>query len=133
MKRVELWRGVEPSLIVADNTGVTYSNQVGGYACNYPQAEGFLVPLGLPEAEARMAAHFTGPAHNGWCSNGITDEDANLLDELFSSRRIRVDRTRLGECQEAWVHVLMDEPGEIGLEEGVLIGASAILTWNNSD
>jgi hypothetical protein len=44
-KVITLWEADQPILIVPAKTGIFYSNQTGGCACNHPVAEGYLYPL----------------------------------------------------------------------------------------
>lgn len=124
-------------------TGVTYSNQAGGLTCHHPQAEGCFVPLSDRSGALvrQLTEHFTGPKWVGYCSNGIDDETANLIDHLLNELPpafevpISVDRARMAESQEAWVYVQVGAPppGQpVPIVEG-LAPCEAVLTWLNSD
>jgi hypothetical protein len=67
---VQLWDSDTVGLIVLDETGVRYTNQVGGTACGHPVATGFYVPLRL---------HSEIPVT-------ITSTDAGLLPDSFVGR-----------------------------------------------
>lgn len=126
-----------PALIVPCQTGVRYQNQTGGYSCSQMELEGFLVPIagGKIELVERLTAHFTGPKWGGWCSHGIDDETADEIDRLLAefARRheITVDRDKLAECCESWIHVRIQG---LFLSVAENLGTTtAILTWPNSD
>lgn len=126
-------------LIFVDQKGKRFSNQVGGYCCNHPEVIGhaYLI-LGTDEKgglEDALTNHFTRDPYRGYCGagwewvngcEGITVVTADFIDSILMniplSQRMRVDRTRLKECQEAWIYLL----SENGCQ-------SAVLTWNNSD
>jgi hypothetical protein len=125
------------ALIVPSNTGVQYRQQSGGHSCLQTEAEGYVVPIAgdMHAAIERLYAHFTGPKWGGWCSTGIDSETADEIDQLLSDvahrHNITVDRSRLHESWESWVHVRIDGP-LLSLVENSQ-PASAILTWPNSD
>jgi len=153
-------RGGLPGLIYKTKTGVLYSNQSGGHACKHPEAVGCLVPLDdreYPEnAGIVLDQFFTGEKWGGWCRDGIDEETADFLDDLFGPT-ITVDRTLLGESMEAWIHCVVNYPeseekaedskpfvdldqlSEIfGVELAVMESdrlpeGKAILVWFNSD
>ena len=124
-------------LVVPSTTGVTYRQQLGGHSCLQTDAEGYLVPIAgeVPNATERLRAHFTGGKWGGWCSNGIDDETANIIDQLLADvvRRvhIKVDRSRLGDSWESWIRVEIAGPLLSLVENSQPI--SAILTWPNSE
>lgn len=111
----------EPALILSLPTGITYTQQTGGMLCMQRQAAGALFPV--PEIFL-TAALMTAASDD----NLITDQDANLIDNAWSEIggdiRMAIDRTRLEDSEEAWVHV------EIIMEH---YAGAAILTWENSD
>jgi hypothetical protein len=123
------------ALILSHPSGVLYSNQVAGLGCLHPEVEGVLIPLpvktGRPELHA-LQSHFRG---GWWC---LTEEDAKVIDGIFRRHGLaflRVDRTRLGDSFEAWVHVSVDPPQE---ERGLALlhgfaSRSGVVTWLNSD
>jgi hypothetical protein len=165
MKRVvNLWGHAGTGLIIKCATGIAYTNQSCGHHCLHPEQEGAFVPVGndvaLPSRELiskeyELTAYFEGaPWHGSGAATGLTEADADFIDRILADRpdlrQIRVDRSRLTESHEAWVHVLVNE------EEGPMVGSigadmthvlqrlttisgfgpfplEAILTWNNSD
>jgi Family of unknown function (DUF6210) len=122
-------------LIVKAATNVIYTNQTGGIECWHPEVEGFLVPLrthlGLRELNALRSLCSD-------CDDGIDSETADELESVlagFGFKGIRVDRSKLTESWESWIHVILS--GELGLDvplEGPRPERlEAVLTWPNSD
>ncbi len=126
-----------PVLLVNSKTGVRYRNQTGGHSCYQMEIEGYLVPIAGERLEfvEKLYAHFTSPKWGGWCSHGIDSETADLIDLLlveYGHRdQILVDRDRLQESLESWIHVKISGPLLSLLEHSE--PATAILTWPNSD
>lgn len=140
----DLWEHVGTGLIVLNSRGATYTNQVGGHACEHPTEVGFFVPFGndatldgeLISAEAGLAKLFD-PAW-GRIDVGRADE----LDAFFQRYArdhwlpwagVRVDRDRLQESREAWIYVVLEGHPERFPFRGVEFPAYAVLTWCNSD
>jgi hypothetical protein len=122
-------------LILAVPSGVRYRNQAAGHACWKFEIEGVLVPIPLGEDRIALRAledHFD----SGWESLDVDDADA--IDGILAAAAfdfVKVDRTRLHESYEAWVHVRLDPPDPVRHTE-LFIGLSvdrAVLTWENSD
>lgn len=125
-------------LIVKAATGVIYSNQTGGFACRHSQVEGFFVPLrtyfGMRELHALQGIFPSGFD----ADDGIDEETATRLEWILDQQGlqcVRVDRAKLAESWEAWIHVRLS--GELGdkvpLEEPRPDTLEAVLTWPNSD
>ena len=117
-------------LIVKVPSGVLYTNQVEGYACQHPEVEGVFFPLPVRPGNAELFAltqHFQGT----W--DHITESDADLVDRVLRGNGhegLSVDRTKVNQSYEAWVHV------RIGADVHGLSGfgnCEAVLTWPNSD
>jgi hypothetical protein len=53
----------------------------------------------------------------------------------MSTKYFRVDRSKLAQSQEAWVHITLEYPDQkSGLFSGIIpFPKTAILTWPNSD
>jgi Family of unknown function (DUF6210) len=150
---VNLYDSIGTGLIVSWPTGISYSNQTGGYACFHPCHEGVFVPLGNDMAldppkllgiEDELFAYFTGPPWN--CTgaiSGLTIADADVIDRIMTThpffQGIRVNRSRLLDSQEAWVHVTIDATAMIYTAPGPYLEGfeprptSGVLTWCNSD
>lgn len=118
-----------------------------------PGMEGALVPFGndvaidgnvLMSAQEALEAYFTGPKHGGTgATSGLDQEDADAIDAIFAKTEygssFKVDRDRLKDSMEAWVHVTVNG---VGSTETAIPGTcwgflpfprSAVLTWMNSD
>lgn len=125
---VELCRYIDlQGLILEIPTGVYYTNQTGGHACNHPQVEGVYMPFPVPiELRTRMI-------NVGSLESGISQEEADELDSLLLAyhTELKVDRERLLQVQEAWLPVQIRNDRN-GYWEGCknLLGT---LTWGNSD
>ena len=145
---VSLYDLVGTALVVLRPTGIRYSNQAGGTTCLQPREEGVLVPIGndvavpslrLMSLENQLEKYFVGPPHHGTgACRGLSEEDADRLDELFASsnafRGIRVDRSRLADSVEAWVFVAIDADNCVPFDSlGPAYPDHGVLTWTNSD
>ncbi|GEP42394.1 DUF6210 family protein [Brevifollis gellanilyticus] len=149
---IRLYDTVGTGLIIGWKSGVIISNQTGGFSCLQPEMEGIYVPLrndyrieGLvfESPEIELSAYFRGPKHRGsGAVSGLDVIDADFIDGVLQranlSRAVMVDRGRLRDSNEAWVHVtlIQDEWNDPSL--GVFAGFGpyprpAILTWSNSD
>jgi len=144
---------VGTALVVTHPTGVVYVNQAGGTSFLQPHVEGALVPFGndvalegntLMSSQLALAAFFEGPKHRGaGATAGLDEEDADAIDAILADVRagswIKVDRSRLKDSMEAWVHVkIMDESGDSPWLTGLCGGfdpypRAGVLIWMNSD
>ena len=139
------WIGV----ILCLPSGVSYRHQSGGYACKHPMAEGVFAPIphGAGVSVSAWAGDlsdvFTGDRWGGWCSDRIDTETADVVDrllgELGGCRRLDVNRERLHQSMEAWVHLSVG-PCRSTVEgkrcdDCTFAGdpLEAILIWPNSD
>src|SRR5262245_36992183 len=69
-------------VIVGTQTGVQYSNQCGGTACQQQGAEGFLVPVGTPQDLSDLKGWFRRRFGDScWC-DGRLAVDSTLVQEL---------------------------------------------------
>ncbi|MGH1374700.1 MAG: DUF6210 family protein [Alphaproteobacteria bacterium] len=137
------------TLIIPHTTGVIYSRQVGGISCTQKETEGFIIPItdfrcltsNKPIDANKCLEEFWTTKWGMHCYSGIDEETANFMDELLHEPilehplQLSVDRSRLAESMEAWVHMKIsyscEDRGHIDL-----LGKSAteaILTWVNSD
>jgi hypothetical protein len=130
---IDLYEHEGLGLIIACPSGVSYTNQVAGYACQHPELEGVYVPLPASACE-ELYSYFTGPKWNGRCYNAIDEETASFVDAILARLDLgcclRVDRDRFAESWEAWIQVKisMNSVLWLGLDEG-----TGVLTWENSD
>jgi len=119
-------------VIVLAPTGVSYSNQCGGTACNQQRVEGFLVPIGMPQHLSAVTEWFRQRfGESCWC-NGCLAADPMVAKELAAliatlpcwadgnPTPLQLDTERLVHGGEAWVPV--HSPFGLGW-----------LTWTNSD
>lgn len=136
MREVKLWELSGAALVVPESTGVFYTNQVNGTACEHPKLEGILIPVNndmlssSPEyLENQLCSLFDG----SW--NELTEIKANEINAVLSkfpeTKGILVDRDKLFESVESWVYVIAKETEDSCYSGfGELHG---ILTWQNSD
>jgi hypothetical protein len=135
-----------PGLIILRASGVLYSNQTGGLSCYHPAEEGVFVPLelGKPGEYESLMNHFGFVKYHGGCCDGIDTEDADLIDSFLhqdpEGNLISVDRSRVKDSHEAWVHVTVSAHGDRSVPGSPLSwlfhgfgAAKGILTWQNSD
>ena len=140
----------ELMLIVEHASGVAYQNQVGGVTCDRPRLEGVLAPVGVSHEASTQIKRLAYTNTALGISSGIADTIDALLAAQPTGRFLRVDRSRLVECQEAWIHVVIDSPEKIDAHlepdyfgpyvhsdyHGSVFGfgpAKGVLTWINSD
>lgn len=136
---ITLFETQEVGLIILYPSGVYYSNQAGGYACLQPFEEGFYAPLhnSAFQLEDELNKYFTGKKWQGWCYQEIDDEDADFIDKLleksYTTKFLKVDRTKLKKSFEAWIYVNGTLPNE---EYPIISGFESfegVLVWENSD
>lgn len=128
-------------LVLEHRSGVIYRNQVGGVTCWEAELEGVLAPLDLGDKDVERIMDFSyKPGH------GLSVENADAIDAILAAnpptRHVTVDRDRLAESLEAWVHVIVatEDESANGLLGPNYFGAAlgfgtvkAVLTWLNSD
>jgi hypothetical protein len=138
---VYLWHSKGLGVILLCPSGVLYSNQTGGYSCFHPAMEGIYIPMQneAVDQEGALAAFFTGPKWQGWCNDGINEETADFVDAVLGqspyTRVLKVDRARLADSHEAWIHVTVEKAVE-GADNEIISELSAtagVVTWENSD
>ena len=142
---VELYDTVGTSLIIRYPTGIEYTNQAGGTSCLQPSTEGVLVPFGndygidgkFISVELELAAYFESRYHGTGSTNGISDRDADAIDQMLKQFQlntwITIDRDRLQSSFEAWINVsVLSDHGFYCRGFGPY-PRSGVLTWANSD
>jgi hypothetical protein len=137
-------------LIISWPSGIVFSNQTGGTSCLAPEYEGVFVSIRndctekervLISPENELFTYFTGPKWRGTgATRGIKEDDADFVDNVLQRATlfptVQVDRERLAQSHEAWVHVIVagNEPGDpplfVGFDPYPRLG---VLTWQNSD
>ena len=140
---VRLWNSWGLGIIIPYPSGVLYNAQVGGTSCLQLHVEGVYVPLldelKGNEQEDKLLQFFTGDKWWGACSNGIDEATADFIDvvlaESYNTRFLKVNRGKLKESCEAWIHVTRF-PESAPEPFHTILGFQtneAILTWANSD
>jgi hypothetical protein len=131
----------EIMLLVEYPSGVRYENQVGGVVCYRERIEGVLSPVDVSREGTERIQNCPYPSG----AQGITGEIADTIDYILSThpgaRHLTVDRDRIDESWEAWVHVRIEAPTDaahdvMGSYSGLVYGfgsARGVLTWPNSD
>lgn len=140
-----LYEHVGTALLVPAPTGIVYQAQAGGTVCLQPALEGFLVPFGNDvELDDHRVISLENELFSELASHGqsFDSEMADRLDALLQRygeshyrpmSRVRVNRDRLHESFEAWVHVIVSAGEPTVPIFGVSWPLHAVLTWNNSD
>ncbi len=148
---IRLFEWPVPVLIIGASTGVRFISQTGGHACHQHSMEGLAIPafsmrvadhsFDCEAAMAHMLAHFTGEKYRGWCSDGIDEATADFVELALASAwwpSWRVDRSRLGDSEEAWVWVRgsgESDPTRNTTSDvtGLPTTWTGAVTWPNSD
>lgn len=126
------------ALIIEAPTGVTYSNQVGGHACLQPTYEGALLPVNPdrdpdgPRSDLEIALGEV-LINEGFLDDTLADTVDAVLARFSPTAGLLVDRTRLRESTEAWVHVIVPEAKGGPYGESRYPAGRGVLTWLNSD
>jgi hypothetical protein len=114
-----------------DLSDITYFNQTAGHVCLQMFAKGTFVFV-LDDTKSlcnTIAAYMIN-------KEGLSLEDADFLDNAFSrsygAKHLSVDRTKLRQSMEAWVHVTIDNSINNEVYTGFTV-TEGILTWPNSD
>lgn len=150
--QLQLYDSIGTGIILAFPSGVAYSNQTGGTSCLSPTMEGVFVPLRndyqLPDGpmmspEIELTRYFEGPKYRGsGATCGIDSADADFIDSIFGRVRLwpvlSVDRARLAESHEAWIHVVVSGDESPDTDLAIFAGftpypRNGVLTWCNSD
>ena len=132
--------GLDLGLLLLVPSGIVYTNQANGVACDHPQAEGVLAPFGtagLQPYSQPLCDYFTSRECNRGHLEGV---DADFIDAFLLTTWapfvVKVDRTRLTESYEAWVFVVLEgnSPTYSSLTlPGFRFPMGAVLVWENSD
>ena len=136
MKEICLYNLEQAGVIILENTGVVYFNQVGGGACLKAQAEGLFVPVSndppLDNMELNLSTRLRSLTKGGvGVSHRIAREINALLLEVSSTDTYQVNLGRLKESQESWVYITVTAQGEYSQYHGYET-FDAVLTWPNS-
>jgi len=110
MKKVGLYSLSGAALIIPMKTGVIFTNQVNGYACDQPELEGLLIPFNddhlLEDYQLTLEYQLMSLFEdNGW--GKLIEAQANKINELLhqfpETNCALVDMSKLNESYEAWV------------------------------
>lgn len=132
--KVKLWDMIGIGLIVNCKSDCIYENQTGGTACFQSEYEGILVPINndLQGVETQLETEITKILNNSLLSQM---KKADSIDDLFQkeieTKFIAVDRSKMSESHEAWLHVVLNT--DISECISGFGGLSGVLTWQNSD
>ncbi len=136
---MELWNAEGVYLIILQQSGVFYTNQVGGGACLHPEVEGILLPFNndflYGSSTENLYLQLSQLLEN-WMY--LTNELANKVDILLAkypeTKCVSIDRTKLKKSMEAWVYVDIKENEHDTFRLFKGFGKTkGILTWPNSD
>lgn len=110
-------------LVAECKSDVTYIAQAGGIACNHPEIEGAIVCSSQRDEDGDLADRM---CQLGCYGERLKPADVARANELLSGlfwgafseiRNLKIDETRLAECEEGWwcvtfdvVYPLRDEP-----------------------
>lgn len=138
---INLWRFDGIGLIIAHQSGVSYSNETGGYDSLFPEYEGVFVPLKDPlmNQQEMLERYFIDAKRKERFCKNIDEETADFIDRVLAlsylSKRLKVNREKLADSHEAWIHVviLADERDEYLQEFCRFPSSYGVLTWENSD
>lgn len=127
-------------LLIPHPSGVVYQAQARGFSCEQVELEGVFVPFGDPRLGPPLEAWFEGPKYQGsGARHGLDLEDADQIDRVLRAWHperiaVTVDRARLRDSFEAWVHVVIHGDDEPYPFSGFgPYPRTAVLTWTNSD
>jgi hypothetical protein len=136
MSRIYVDAGDAPALIASAPTGVFYTNQTGGLACNHPALEGFLVPLGngtpLPDESCCFIS--------GWGDGEMPEATAQIIEQHVvdvtrwsgSIRDFTIQRDEKHE--EAWIRCSWTMlTGSEWADESSRRHFDGVLTYQNCD
>ena len=134
----ELEHGV--GLIILRPSGVLWTNQVGGTGCEHPYVEGIYVPLGGGDStEQCLLGAWDAPWHN--CGIGNMPQQwvprsQEWLDTIFDGV-LRLEAGQWKHSGEAWLYVrvapVVNDRLDLRPIRDAFAGATAVLTWENSD
>jgi hypothetical protein len=139
-----LYEFVGTGLIIKAKTGIVWTNQAGGVSCLQPECEGLFVPYGndlsfdgkLISLESTLFEVFQKADEQTWVQLFERALASYAAAHWAPFREIELDRSRLRDSVEAWVHVIYRPTPESypplveGLGEPPF---EAVLTWSNSD
>jgi hypothetical protein len=141
-----LYESVGTGLIIKAKTGIVWTTQAGGVSCLQPECEGLFVPFGndttldhkLISFENTLFELFAGGTGGMTFAEGWAQPFERALERYAAEHwlpfgRIELDRTRLDDSIEGWVHVIYRPTPEFpALFDGVGEPPfEAVLTWTS--
>lgn len=121
-------------LIISYPTGVFYTGQTGGLACNHPEFEGILLSI-----SDRYFSDIDTCNHPGGCASGYFNPDDRMnlakivnvqLQHIPGDIKYRFDFDRIDIFEEACIPVILN--GSIGYRGEELDSAKGILFTNDN-
>ena len=146
MPIVKLGEHAGLGLIIEYHSGIIYSNQTCGPFCRQSQLEGVFVPLRnhtlktgeLLSPETELFAYFNGPRIGTGAFDGLNANDISLIESVLEkynlSSLISLDRSRLVDSHEAWVHIKLEREQDTDVPLFAGLGPyprPGVLTWTS--
>ena len=136
--KVELLSLTQAVLIVPAQTGVVYTNQVGGTECEHPEIEGFVIPIEYdiqienPQNSLTFKVCELFPEGSAGVINiNCAEKIQELLDSSPFTKGIKINLDKLKKSKESWLHVTVEGNLDDTFDSDNI--SEAILTWPNSD
>lgn len=115
-------------------SGVTWSNQAGGYACRHPEVEGTLYPTGPSGGGLSTALEDIAAASKGMgAGEPATSGECERIRLALASFGYVVEVEPRKDSIEGWVFVKMNVPMSMMSEMETGPKMRAVLFWENSD
>jgi hypothetical protein len=131
MVLVELWlHDGLAGFVYEAPTGVTWTNQTGGCACNHPALEGVFVPIPLgwlPQPEEDPLLNEWGSVYTSARVNAFLQAGGADLSAVFEP----IEKPIPVELEEAWVCVRVRKNDDPTFKN--LAGQVGYITYTNSD
>lgn len=120
-----------PALILLDENGMWFQNQVGGLMCSDARIKGMLIPLPRSDAEVFSPDYWLGTMDEYPAIYDAIDKEMNeeLIHEIsLPLSQFRIEREYAGNCEAFMLcSVVVDL---FGMKDQTKY---AVLTWENSD
>jgi len=133
---ISLYSLKQAGIIILDDSGPTYFNQVGGSVCLQLSTEGYFVPIAndasLDQPEMALPGRLSSLTKDmSSLSMAVALELNRLLKEIASTDRYEVDLDKLDKSTEAWVYIKVHPQGHSSIYDAAK-PFEAVLTWPNS-
>lgn len=137
---IDLGESIDLGLIIKYPSAIFYQNQTGGICCLYPEIEGVYVPLQNDEFSSPghdLSSYFGEKYGDSGAIKLLDSDDADFIDSLFKNWQLDflvVDREKLKDSHEAWIHVkVLSEPEYSQFTGLAPYPREGVVTWLNSD